>query len=569
MASSNNRMSREESKKAKEIEEMRKAGTLAPEVDEDGNMINPHIPLYMSQAPWYLNATEGSGLKHQKDNKDRTFLMGGDARQVKNNWKQNKKGVGRGRDEFGDKINPNKPKKKRGEVEEEEAPRDTGYTESYDGKHDRWNGWDNSQYKEVIDRYEMIEAERRKKKAQEVDEKFKRKAMRKEEKRKKKELKRKLKEKKLKAKQDKAKSGDDTDGTDSDSDSDSDDSDSDDDDMKMVEDISMGAGFDNHEGGSKGIRTTVRNLRIREDTAKYLYNLDPSSAYYDPKTRSMRADPRPHLDAKDKLYAGDNMRKASGETGDFTNEQLYAWEASQRGQNLTMEAAPSAAHFMHKKFESKKESLADRQKRLLAEKYGNAASDAPDTALLLGQSEQYVQYGRDGRIIKGADKVVPKTKYAEDVLIGNHSKTWGSFFDKTTRRWGFACCQQTSRQAYCVPLTKQTISDAEAMPPPPALPAGEVDDTLQQPGEMMEAPAKLSKKEQREKEKKEKEESDERLKKALAKEKKLAKKGKDDDDFDDKKRKYNSMKSTDVTEEDMEAYKMAKMRDDDPMAKFL
>ncbi len=38
-------------------------------------------------------------------------------------------------------------------------------------------------------------------------------------------------------------------------------------------------------------RTTVRNLRIREDTAKYLYNLDPNSAYYDPKTRSMRDNP--------------------------------------------------------------------------------------------------------------------------------------------------------------------------------------------------------------------------------------------------------------------------------------
>ena len=38
-------------------------------------------------------------------------------------------------------------------------------------------------------------------------------------------------------------------------------------------------------------RITVRNLRIREDTAKYLRNLDPSSAFYDPKTRSMRDNP--------------------------------------------------------------------------------------------------------------------------------------------------------------------------------------------------------------------------------------------------------------------------------------
>lgn len=38
-------------------------------------------------------------------------------------------------------------------------------------------------------------------------------------------------------------------------------------------------------------KITVRNLRIREDTAKYLYNLDPNSAYYDPKSRSMRENP--------------------------------------------------------------------------------------------------------------------------------------------------------------------------------------------------------------------------------------------------------------------------------------
>jgi pre-mRNA-processing factor SLU7 len=35
-------------------------------------------------------------------------------------------------------------------------------------------------------------------------------------------------------------------------------------------------------GGSTG---SVRNLRIREDTAKYLLNLDVNSAHYDPKSR--------------------------------------------------------------------------------------------------------------------------------------------------------------------------------------------------------------------------------------------------------------------------------------------
>ncbi|KAA3480794.1 pre-mRNA-splicing factor SLU7 [Gossypium australe] len=51
-------------------------------------------------------------------------------------------------------------------------------------------------------------------------------------------------------------------------------------------------------GGSTG---TVRNLRIREDTAKYLLNLDVNSAYYDPKTRSMREDPLPVADPNKKV----------------------------------------------------------------------------------------------------------------------------------------------------------------------------------------------------------------------------------------------------------------------------
>src|SRR5690606_624099 len=46
-------------------EEARKAGTLPPQTDEEGRDINPHIPEYVKQAPWYLESSQPS-LRHQK-----------------------------------------------------------------------------------------------------------------------------------------------------------------------------------------------------------------------------------------------------------------------------------------------------------------------------------------------------------------------------------------------------------------------------------------------------------------------------------------------------------------------
>lgn len=54
--------SREDHRKQLELEEARKAGLAPAELDEDGKEINPHIPQYMSSAPWYLNAEKPVSL---------------------------------------------------------------------------------------------------------------------------------------------------------------------------------------------------------------------------------------------------------------------------------------------------------------------------------------------------------------------------------------------------------------------------------------------------------------------------------------------------------------------------
>ena len=77
----------------------------------------------------------------------------------------------------------------------------------------------------------------------------------------------------------------------------------------------------------------MRNLRIREDTAKYLRNLDPNSAYYDPKTRAMRKNPYEGTGQTEEEvdYAGDNFVRISGDTVDHAKSQLFSWDAGGKG----------------------------------------------------------------------------------------------------------------------------------------------------------------------------------------------------------------------------------------------
>lgn len=58
-------MNREDIKNKKKLDEARKSGKLPAEVDEEGKEINPHIPQYIAQAPWYLSQG-GPSLKHQR-----------------------------------------------------------------------------------------------------------------------------------------------------------------------------------------------------------------------------------------------------------------------------------------------------------------------------------------------------------------------------------------------------------------------------------------------------------------------------------------------------------------------
>lgn len=137
----------------------------------------------------------------------------------------------------------------------------------YDSKRDRWNGYDPSEYSKVYEEYAAIEKARQDLREEEIDNQTSTDLV----------AARKV------AKVSKEK------------DADFGSSDEEDDDEDKYADAADAVG----QKLDAKTRITVRNLRIREDTAKYLMNLDPESAYYDPKTRSMRDAPHPEVRAED------------------------------------------------------------------------------------------------------------------------------------------------------------------------------------------------------------------------------------------------------------------------------
>lgn len=159
----------------------------------------------------------------------------------------------------------------------------------------------------------------------------------------------------------------------------------------------------------------MKPLRIREDTAKYLLNLDINSAHYDPKTRSMRDNPVAEISAEEAHYAGDNFVRYTGDAPEMAKVQLFAWNAAERGNDVHLQANPTQLALLHKQYESKKEKVKDTNRDSILQKYGGEEHlEAPPKELLLAQTENYVEYSRTGRLIKGLEKAKAKSKYEED-----------------------------------------------------------------------------------------------------------------------------------------------------------
>lgn len=343
-------------------------------------------------------------------------------------------------------------------------------------------------------------------------------------------------------------------------------------------------------------RITVRNLRIREDTAKYLRNLDPNSAFYDPKTRSMRENPNPTKGPDEVEFAGENFVRYTGDTQSHAKAQLFAWDATGRGVDVHVLAEPTKLELLQKEYEMKKEEFKSSVKDNVLEKYGGEEYlQAIPKQLLLAQTETYVEYSRDGRIIKGAEKPIIRSRYEEDVYLNNHTSVWGSYFD--SGKWGFKCCKSFIKNSWCC---KQNIGvdNEEEVPSTSGFTAPSSKETTRESptrSEKSKSPESSSssssdssssssdqeekrknkkrdrkrKKKRKQKERRKNKEKD-KLQLAIEAEEKRIREFDEIMATDERKRKYNSMYENKVpTEEEMEAFMMKRPREEDPMAQFI
>jgi len=368
---------------------------------------NEYIPSFISKKPFYLESadSENDYLEHQRLQSstpdqskwyDRGKRLGPAATKFRKGACENCGSMTHKAKECTSRPRAKGAKWTGKDIQADEVVQDVHL--GWDAKRDRWNGYDAQNYRNVIEEYEELDS--LKKKMKEIGEGGGERAL--------------------------IEDGEETQRKEEEE-------------AKYAEESDMG----------RQQSTATRNLRLREDTAKYLLNLDLDSAKYDPKTRSM-VDMGAQADQASALVAEDNFMRASGDAAEFEKAQKYAWESQERGDKnkIHVQANPTSGEYFLRKEREEREAKQEARQKMLLEKYGGdqhlQTSQLRDMAVI--ENERYVEYDELGAI-KGALKVEAKSKYPEDVLIQNHTSVWGSWWSNF--QWGYTCCHSTIKNSYC------------------------------------------------------------------------------------------------------------------------
>ncbi|KAI8911102.1 pre-mRNA-splicing factor SLU7 [Gorgonomyces haynaldii] len=487
----------EEYKRLQKLQEQARSGQVDPEIQKELlKGMNAHIPVFVGKQPWYMK-DHTSKEKPKESDLDQWYKRG----QTVGKATKYRKGACENCGAMSHKTKEcvERPRKKGArwtgkDIQADEALVDVKL--SFDAKRDRWNGYDAEQQLELVKEWELVEEKRKQHREQKAKEKLEERA-------------------KLAAQ-----------GIEVDSDSS--------DDEKYAESAEqVGQSLDLKQ------QTTVRNLRIREDTAKYLRNIKDDSVFYDPKSRSMRDNPL--ADKGDDEFVADSTLSQTGDAINLQKVEQFAWDIGSMGPNAGLQTNPTIAEKMYREAIEQKKSEKQKIKDTILAKYGGQEHlEAPPVELLMAQTEHYVEYAQDGSVIKGNEKPKPKSKYPEDVYHMNHTSVWGSYWKDG--KWGYQCCHALVKNAYC-----QTVTASE--------PAVESEPTTQPEPEQPEKSLVLMHLEKIKDKKTDNVLDQEKLQKAIEREKKRIRNPDEKDDL--------------LSKEDIEAYHLTKRHHEDPMADYV
>eukprot|EP00762_Andalucia_godoyi_P005298 ANDGO_06750.mRNA.1 Pre-mRNA-splicing factor Slu7 len=231
--------------------------------------------------------------------------------------------------------------------------------------------------------------------------------------------------------------------------------------MKRVQDKRMlSAEATKEELLSAATSTTAfsSGSRYREDRAKYLNNLEDDMSTYDPKTRTLRgpvsaSEANPEIGRKRKAL-GDVAYRGTGDAGVFAKVQLYAFRESQAEREVHPFVNPTRAEKEFARWEEEKARDAERLRAELLEKYGSTDVLTEEERLQLESAGIELSDSLKGESMVEAQATGGSTessakRFPADVWPLNHTSVWGSYWDKASGKWGYACCKIVDRNAFC------------------------------------------------------------------------------------------------------------------------
>ena len=293
----------------------------------------------------------------------------------------------------------------------------------YEGQHDTWNGYDPELQKDKILEYELIQEAKLKEQIKYLDDN--------------------------KNNNNKEELGDNEDNEDNE-------------DLEHKE-FNQEQFIDNKNCSNAITRPISESNYIIDDYKKYIYNLSTNNeTSYDRDNILMSDD--------NKLFKK-IMDKTSGDALNYIEKEKFIKEANLKNPNLNLNlvSAPTQAEMFIKYSMGQSKNLILQKQKLILEKYGgNKYYNAPEEILNSTNTNTYTEFNKFGNVInkdyKKKDNELADSKIKvksentgmiqnsninkESIIANNHSKIFGSYFDKKYG-WGYKCCLSFDYNSNC------------------------------------------------------------------------------------------------------------------------